>query len=158
MTERTAYDVLQVTPGAHDAVIRAAYRALAAIYHPDHNAGAAAAPRMAELNDAYAKVRTADRRGLYDRSLMLAARASQNTPAAAATRTNGARARAGSRDPAVLDFGRYQGWRLEQLVHSDPDYLRWLGRHSSGTRYRREIEELLAGQEHKPPAGHAKRR
>jgi uncharacterized protein (DUF3820 family) len=43
----------------------------------------------------------------------------------------------------VLDFGRYSGWTLRDLVRQDPDYLRWLARHSSGFRYRSEIHELI---------------
>ena len=42
-----------------------------------------------------------------------------------------------------LDFGRYVGWLLRDLVHEDPDYLRWLSRHSSGIRFRGEIQQLL---------------
>jgi hypothetical protein len=43
----------------------------------------------------------------------------------------------------VLDFGRYAGWSLKALARHDPDYLRWLVRHSSGVRYRAEIRELI---------------
>jgi len=35
----------------------------------------------------------------------------------------------------VLDFGRYAGWSLGDLARHDPNYLRWLSRHSSGNRY-----------------------
>ncbi len=42
-----------------------------------------------------------------------------------------------------LDFGRYAGWSLRDLARHDPDYLRWLSRHSSGLRYRTEIGRLL---------------
>jgi curved DNA-binding protein CbpA len=66
-TERDAYEVLQVQPKAHAVVVHAAYRALAAIYHPDHDGSNASNRKMAELNDAYAKVRTPERRELYDR-------------------------------------------------------------------------------------------
>lgn len=43
----------------------------------------------------------------------------------------------------MLDFGRYAGRSLAKLAAHDPVYLRWLSRHSSGIRYRREIAELL---------------
>lgn len=36
-------------------VVQAAYRALAALYHPDSDQSAASTRRMAELNDAYAQ-------------------------------------------------------------------------------------------------------
>jgi curved DNA-binding protein CbpA len=42
-----------------------------------------------------------------------------------------------------LDFGRYAGWSLSELARKDPNYLRWLGRHSSGIRFRGEIAKLL---------------
>lgn len=44
---------------------------------------------------------------------------------------------------AQLDFGRYTGWTLRDLARHDPDYLRWLSRHSSGIRFRAEILRLL---------------
>ena len=42
-----------------------------------------------------------------------------------------------------LDFGRYAGWSLYDLAKKDPAYLRWLARHSSGLRFRREISRVL---------------
>ena len=42
-----------------------------------------------------------------------------------------------------LDFGRYQGWTLREVVQRDPDYLDWLRRHPSGARYREAIDILL---------------
>jgi curved DNA-binding protein CbpA len=42
-----------------------------------------------------------------------------------------------------LNFGRYEGWSLADLARHDPAYLRWLSRHSSGLRYRREIAKVL---------------
>ena len=67
MDERDAYEVLQVHPKADMVVIRAAYRVLAAVYHPDRDGSQAGTRRMAELNAAYDKLRTPDRRRLYDR-------------------------------------------------------------------------------------------
>ena len=46
---------------------------------------------------------------------------------------------------SVLDFGRYAGWSIGQLARHDPDYLRWLCRHSSGIRFRAEVEARLQG-------------
>lgn len=45
-----------------------------------------------------------------------------------------------------LDFGRYAGSSIRDLAHRDPDYLRWLARHSSGIRFRREIARILEGR------------
>jgi len=146
-SERDAYDVLQVAPGAHHVVVRAAYRALAALYHPDRDNSAAATRRMAELNDAYAKVSTPDRRAEYDslRRPAVASFSVANQPAP--------RQRAAQR--GTLDFGRYSGWTIEQLARHDPDYLRWLRRHSSGLRFRSEIERYLPQEA--PPADTVRR-
>jgi curved DNA-binding protein CbpA len=181
--ERTqdAYRALQVDPGAHQVVIRAAYLALARRYHPD---GDAPDPiRMADLNHAYELLRDEQRRRLYD--ARRAVFGSQNpgsggagTPVGPGHGGNGAapeawpptpvsagvaasaqavpeppdaetagpfrRARPSGGPPSSqLDFGRYAGWTLRDLARHDPDYLRWLSRHSSGLRYRSEILRLL---------------
>ena len=47
------YAVLGVLPTAEDAVIRAAYKALAQRYHPDRNDSESAKERMQEINEAY---------------------------------------------------------------------------------------------------------
>ena len=50
-------------------------------------------------------------------------------------------------DPAAnetrLNFGRYAGMTLREIAGQDTEYLRWLSRHSSGLRYRAEIERIL---------------
>lgn len=46
-------------------------------------------------------------------------------------------------DPTTLDFGHYAGRTIAELATMDPDYLRWLERHPSGTRYRGEIHRVL---------------
>jgi hypothetical protein len=55
----------------------------------------------------------------------------------------GAAAASEGATPGVLDFGRYAGWRLADLARHDPDYLRWLSRHSAGIRFREQIARLL---------------
>ena len=59
------YRVLHVDPSADFDVIRAAYRALAAIHHPDH-AGANGEQRMRELNRAWEVLSNPERRAAYD--------------------------------------------------------------------------------------------
>ena len=59
------YRVLQVDASADSATIRAAYRALAAVSHPDH-AGAAGENRMRELNAAWEVLGDPQRRAAYD--------------------------------------------------------------------------------------------
>ncbi len=56
-------------PRAEQQVIQAAYRVLAALYHPDRSTTSANARRMAELNAAYDKIRTVELRQAYDRQL-----------------------------------------------------------------------------------------
>ena len=140
--DRDAYEVLQVSPRAHADVIRAAYRALAHLYHPDRDGSQASQRRMAELNAAYAELRTHDRRKAYDTAH--ARRTSTTVASGVAAFQVTPAASSGPRDPEVLDFGRYQGWTITQLGRHDPDYLRWLSRHSSGIRYRPSIEKILS--------------
>jgi curved DNA-binding protein CbpA len=152
-TERDAYEVLQVHPEAHQVVLKAAHRALAGLYHPDLDQSASSTRRMAELNQAWEKVRTPDRREVYDRQRSHS-RPAEQPPRAAATVTpqppTGRTPRPTDAVSGTLDFGRYRGWTLAQLAHEDPDYLRWLRRHSSGLRYRSEIERLLRDQSTSP--------
>ncbi len=57
MTGRDPYEVLGVARSASDAEVRAAYRRLVQLHHPDHNAGSAqAARRFAEVQEAYTQV------------------------------------------------------------------------------------------------------
>jgi curved DNA-binding protein CbpA len=151
MSDQDAYEILQVHPAAHALVIQAAYRALAGLYHPDHNPTGASTRRMADLNLAYEKVKTAERRALYDRE-----RTRQQAPAPSVVTPYEPRPRAaaaaGEPGRNVLDFGRYEGWTIERLAREDPDYLRWLVRHSSGIRYRSQIEAALQGTAAQPTA------
>lgn len=140
--ERDAYRMLQVRPDAHDAVIRAAYRALAAMYHPDRDPSDSATRRMADLNRAYDLVRSPDRRALYDRREKPANQPPPVVPVPPAPQ-HGQRHDQVKAGPEMIDFGRYAGWTIKQLSRHDPDYLRWLSRHSSGIRYRRAIAEAL---------------
>lgn len=60
MTGRSVdpYETLGVSPAASDAEVRAAYRRLVQLHHPDHNGGSAASTRrFEEVQDAYAQVR-----------------------------------------------------------------------------------------------------
>lgn len=51
------YSVLGVDPGASDAELRAAYRRLVKLHHPDHNGGSAEAARRFEaVQEAFAEV------------------------------------------------------------------------------------------------------
>jgi curved DNA-binding protein CbpA len=153
-----AYRVLNIRPDAHQAVIRAAFHALSGLYHPDVDSSPEADARMAEINRAYEQVRTPDGRAALDRLEAMSAStppvpaappdAPVSTREAVGAQSPLARrarsARAGAEESATIDFGRYNGWTLAELAKHDPDYLRWLLRHTSGLRYRREIGERLA--------------
>jgi len=130
---RDIYEVLQVRSDAHQLVVRAAYRALAGLYHPDLNSENSVGP-IAELNAAYARIRTADLRRVYDGSRGTAATPSTSYGRPAQRPTYGA---------GVLDFGRYEGQSIKDIARHDPDYLKWLRRHSSGIRYRGAIEAAM---------------
>lgn len=137
---RDAYVVLQVDPIAELIVIQAAYRALARRFHPDGDAPDVV--RMAELNHAFNILRDPVTRAQYDQQ-----RQSQRTRAvpisAPTTPAEPAAPRPPVTEQSVLDFGRYQGWTIRDLARRDPDYLRWLARHSSGIRFRNAIAAVL---------------
>lgn len=146
------YQILQVSPTAEQEVLHAAFRALAMKYHPDRDASARAARRMMELNQAYAMVREPQLRAQVDRTRRTAA---APFDAASVPPMNGRSAappvqRNGRTDANAnatkLDGGRYAGWSLKDLAGHDPDYLKWLSRHSSGLRYRKEISLILGSK------------
>jgi curved DNA-binding protein CbpA len=143
--ETDPYRILQIDPRAESFVLEAAFRALARQYHPDGRAPDL--ERMAAINRAYAMVRMPADRKRYD-SERLKPVGPGPTLVKPTSFDPWARRGAAPADPqpagsSVLDFGRYAGWRLADLAQQDPDYLRWLARHSSGFRYRGEILELL---------------
>ncbi len=132
------YRVLQVLPTAEPEVLNGAFRALAMKYHPDRQTGRHAERRMAELNAAWEMVRDAASREAFDRSRRRPAATSSTTISGVIIPpdTQGLGTR--------LDFGRYAGWRLRDVVHQDTEYLKWLARSASGKQYRNEILDLLA--------------
>jgi curved DNA-binding protein CbpA len=151
--EFDAYSLLQIDPLAEEVVLDAAYRALARRYHPDGDSPNPA--RMADINRAYSLIRTPELRRRYDTERRfhpvgpapaapspvsdLRSRIQHERETAEAAATVDGEIGPGS----ALDFGRYEGWRLRELARRDPDYLRWLARHSSGIRYRSAIEQVL---------------
>jgi curved DNA-binding protein CbpA len=143
--KRDAYAVLQVDRRAELLVIRAAYRALAKRYHPDGTAPDAV--RMAELNEAFDHLKTPEARRLYDESGVVAVGPGRPQPQEQSWYDPWATIRdqmAGkTKSSSVIDFGKYQGWALKDVARFDPEYLRWLSRHSSGIRFRDQIAELL---------------
>jgi len=145
------YQILQVVPSAEQEVVHAAFRALAMKYHPDRDSSARAARRMMELNQAYAMLREPALRAQHDKSRRVARTPFDaasvppmsngfGAPPPMARRTNASSTSATS---TKLSDGRYAGWTLKDLASHDPGYLKWLARHSSGLRYRKEISLIL---------------
>jgi len=142
MSASDPYRVLQVRPDADQAVVKAAFRALALKYHPDRDSSAAAARAMIALNEAYALVRSAEVRAAFDRAQRRAIYGFETRPSSGVAQTVPAPPRSASAG-TQLQAGRYSGWTLRDLARHDPDYLRWLSRHASGLRYRTEIYQIL---------------
>lgn len=142
---RDAYRILQIDPSAVPEVVEAAYRALARLNHPDLVEGTEAEEAMTELNWAYGTLHDPALRAAYDRTRIAIPVAPP--PGSLTERVQEVVAAAeqqGSRPGSVvLDFGRYEGMTLAQIARADPPYLEWLRRHSSGVRYRHQIDELL---------------
>ena len=141
---RDPFRILQVQPDADPDVVKAAYRVLARKLHPDAGVpmNEAASTRMADLNWAWSVVRDPVQRSVWESARR---RAPPPTPRDEAT--HGApRGPLGADGAAMrLDFGRYEGWTLGEVVRRDPEYLDWLRRHPSGARYRDAIDILLRG-------------
>src|SRR6266508_2007191 len=122
------YQVLQILPSAEMEVLHAARR-------------------MIELNQAYAMVRDPVARAEVDRD-----RRRHPFETVAAARPNGGPIRTRTQSSRAsdtgtrLESGRYAGWTLKDLASHDIDYLKWLARHSSGLRYRREITQILGAK------------
>ena len=104
---------------------------------------------MAELNEAYAQIRSADRRAVYDR---IGQPVSAIRPGKAEPPSTPARARRESAHHGILNFGRCVGWSVADLARHDRDYLKWLSRHSSGFCYRGAIDETIRSVQRAPTA------
>jgi curved DNA-binding protein CbpA len=63
------YGILGVTPTAELAVIKAAYKALAAIYHPDRNSTKEAVTKMQAINEAWEILSDPSTRKKYDEAI-----------------------------------------------------------------------------------------
>ncbi len=70
IADDSLYEVLEVSPNASSAVIRAAYRCLVQIHHPDKNAGdSAAEARLYRINQAYGVLADREQRARYDKKM-----------------------------------------------------------------------------------------
>ncbi|HSM38090.1 MAG TPA: DnaJ domain-containing protein [Candidatus Limnocylindrales bacterium] len=151
MQDRNLYKLLQVDPAAEHDVIAAAHKSLTSRLHPDRDASGVDAYRLQELDQAFAILSDPAQRRAYDESLATAAAARRRAMGPGHHAVGGITGRiqkdADGLGAIRLDFGRYEGWTLGELLRTDPDYLRWLSRHSSGIRYRSAVMRLLGEQE-----------
>jgi curved DNA-binding protein CbpA len=117
---RNYYRLLHVQADAPPEVIKASYRALMTVHHPDVGGNHETA---ALLNEAYAVLSCADRRAAYD--IKRAAKAGQQqgagAPSGRAPDASGARAAGGASARAGCPFCRLQ---LPAVVHTDSRCLR----------------------------------
>ena len=67
MAKRDYYDVLGLSKDASDTEIKAAYRKLARLYHPDVNKAGDAEEKFKEVNEAFQVLSDPQKRGAYDR-------------------------------------------------------------------------------------------
>jgi curved DNA-binding protein CbpA len=142
------YKRLQVDPQAETEVIRAAYHALARKYHPDAGGDL---HRMVEFNAAWSVLGDPVLRAAYDsernRPPAPPAPVDRSSPRGSNGRSLGENPLRTKRDASsTLDFGRYAGWSLVQVVEKDPDYLEWMVRTPIGRRLSAEVKELLQGR------------
>jgi curved DNA-binding protein CbpA len=119
----THYAVLGVEPDAPLEALKAAYRREARLAHPDVGGDEA---RMRELNEAWRVLSDPGLRAAYDRTLAF-----------------GRPRQARQSDAPVLDFGRYAGWRIDDVAAIDDDYLSWLARTPAGRPLQNAIERVL---------------
>ena len=143
------YKRLQVDPQADSVVIRAAYHALARKYHPDAGGDL---HRMVEVNEAWAVLGNPMLRSAYDTErqspkLIRAATERPGQPGGYARGPADRPPQAARDSTSALDFGRYAGWSLTQVLERDPDYLEWVVRTSIGRRLSAEIRALLEARE-----------
>jgi curved DNA-binding protein CbpA len=146
------YEVLGVHARADVLEIKAAYRRLARIHHPDHGGSR---EQMARINHAWSEISDPVRRRAVDERLeRFGSRRASPGPGESRDADPGsdlgpiarrAARRAGPAASPTLNFGRYAGWTLARIAAADPDYLHWLARSPAGREYRVQIEAQLRG-------------
>ncbi len=121
--------------------VRTAYLALARRYHPDGSSPDG--QRMTEINAAYEELERQHLEATDDSRPLPPARSKE--PASGPERGSLLwRMQTGSdEETPVLEFGPYAGKRIAEIARTDPRYLRWLSRQSSGIPYRRAIDAVL---------------
>lgn len=146
----TYYSVLAISSDADPETIRSAYRRLARLFHPDAGGNVR---YMSAINDAWAELGDPERRAAYDRRMgivrivKVTAAPEPAEPATGSPLTTRMASRMMTGTGTVLDFGRYEGWTIDQLARHDPDYLLWLERAPIGRPFQAEIQAVLADRD-----------
>ena len=152
MGETDNYKLLEVDPEADPDVIEAAYRVLSRKLDPESDPIGLHRVRQTELDHAFAILSNSIQRRAYDtrRAEMLpmgpgAGRVDFGPRLAAGALSERVQAGLNGENlgKLTLEFGRSAVCKLGDLAAQDPEYLRWLSRHSSGIRYRKAILRLL---------------
>jgi curved DNA-binding protein CbpA len=148
--EKDHYKTLQVDPEADPEVIKAAYKALARKLHPDDDFTGIDEYKLKELTHAFNILHDPAERKAYElrrayRMRPVGPGPDQNEAELTSHLAERVQAHMEEEDADErrLDFGRYLGMTLREIAHQDPDYLRWLARHSSGIRFRAAILKIL---------------
>ncbi|XP_021397407.1 dnaJ homolog subfamily C member 30, mitochondrial [Lonchura striata] len=154
---RDLYEVLGVPPTATAAQIKTAYYEKSFRYHPDRNAGsAAAAERFAAVSEAYRVLGSAALRRRYDRGLLSAAelrdapRPSGRAAAAAPPPPRAAAARPGP-VPTPFDFDAFyrahygEQLQREQLLRARREQLRLRREETAAQGRLRVLSDLSIG-------------
>ncbi|KAI7800593.1 dnaJ (Hsp40) homolog, subfamily C, member 30b [Triplophysa rosa] len=116
-SSRTAYyDILNISPNATQAQIKAAYYKQSFIYHPDRNRGDDAARRFALIAEAYSVLGSVALRRRYDRGVMTHTDAQAAGRPSSSPRHQGSRRESEAFVNASFDFDAfYQAHYGEQL-------------------------------------------
>ena len=139
----TCYSVLGISPDSDPETIRNAYRRLARVFHPDTGGDAHS---MTVINKAWAELGDPERRAAYDRRIGIehVVTVAAVTPPPEPETGSPLTTRMMTGTGTVLDFGRYEGWTIDQLAKHDPEYLLWLERTPLGRPLQAEIQTVLA--------------
>lgn len=148
------YRTLQVDPCASTAVIRAAYRELARVFHPDVGGDPG---EMKRINAAWAILGDPKRRAAFDSARAASLQASDVRVTTSSIRSDGhwsaTPAATASDDHAgpppghpsgpVLTYGRYKGWSLGEIARMDRRFIEWFKRTPAGRAMARDVDAAL---------------
>ena len=147
----TLYSVLGISSDSDPETIRNAYRHLARLFHPDTGGDAHS---MSLINKAWAELGDPERRAAYDHRMGIeqvvegvvegVVEVTAEPPPPEETTGSPLTTRMMTGTGTVLDFGRYEGWTIDQLARHDPEYLLWLERTPVGRPLQAEIQAVMA--------------